>query len=225
MNSTKICSKCQQEKSLINFYKHKKCKYGVRSNCKDCSKQSYLKNKDKTKIQRQNNYIKNKAKLLLQNKQWRLKHKKERNLYGKQWRLNNPKKCKQFELNRRVKRRKYEKQRRKNDTIYRLVTNHRRRIRQALKTQGVKKSLRSMESLGCSSIQYQEYIKSLLHSGMVLENNGPRKWIIHHIHYINTFNLKDREEQKKAFHYTNCIPMWKDEHIQLHKNDSIIAAA
>jgi hypothetical protein len=52
---------------------------------------------------------------------------------------------------------------------------------------------------------------------MLLENNGLKKWHIHHIIPIHTFDLNNIEEQKKAFHYTNCIPMWEDEHKKLHK--------
>ena len=35
---TKTCTKCNVEKALTEFYKDKKGKYGVRSDCKDCAK-------------------------------------------------------------------------------------------------------------------------------------------------------------------------------------------
>ena len=35
---TKCCSKCGEEKPLDAFFTHKKCKYGVRPDCKECYK-------------------------------------------------------------------------------------------------------------------------------------------------------------------------------------------
>lgn len=37
-HETKICSKCGNEKDLSEFYKHKICKDGLRSACKECLK-------------------------------------------------------------------------------------------------------------------------------------------------------------------------------------------
>jgi hypothetical protein len=36
--ATRTCTKCLKEKSIINFHKHKKCKNGINSVCKDCRK-------------------------------------------------------------------------------------------------------------------------------------------------------------------------------------------
>ncbi len=45
----KKCSKCEIEKESIDFYKKKTMKDGLRSECKECSKLYFEKNKDKIK--------------------------------------------------------------------------------------------------------------------------------------------------------------------------------
>jgi hypothetical protein len=76
-----------------------------------------------------------------------------------------------------------------------------------------------MEYLGCTVEFFKNYIQSLLKPGMTIENKEPRKWHLHHIKYCHRFNLKDPEQQKLCFHYTNIVPMWEDEHMALHAND------
>ena len=50
---SKVCSKCKQEKSLCDFHKDAKGKFGVRSQCKKCKKERnakyYQKNSEKAK--------------------------------------------------------------------------------------------------------------------------------------------------------------------------------
>jgi hypothetical protein len=65
---TKQCSKCKETKSLDQFYKNKDGKYGLRSNCKECSNkintEYYTNNRDRLKkYYRENNkeYIKVKS--------------------------------------------------------------------------------------------------------------------------------------------------------------------
>jgi len=65
--SLKKCSKCGEEKSLSEFYKHKEGKFGTRPECKDCSKEvDKIKNKrwrtvnaERNKLKNQNFYLNN----------------------------------------------------------------------------------------------------------------------------------------------------------------------
>jgi 5-methylcytosine-specific restriction endonuclease McrA len=62
----KVCSKCKESKSLDQFYKSKKDKYGVTSICKECSKrivrEYYSNNKDKRSKYQKEYYSNNKDK-------------------------------------------------------------------------------------------------------------------------------------------------------------------
>jgi hypothetical protein len=93
-------------------------------------------------------------------------------------------------------------------------------MKHALKSQDVKKTLHTIESLVCTAEFFQIYIQSLLKPGMTLANNGKRKWHLHHIKSCHTFNMSDPKQQRLCFHYTNIVPMWEDEHKEWHRNHS-----
>jgi hypothetical protein len=57
---TKKCSKCQTEKSLDSFCKHKNMKDGLNNNCKDCVKEYNNKNKQQIKEYKSKYYLENK---------------------------------------------------------------------------------------------------------------------------------------------------------------------
>lgn len=71
---TKICSKCNIEKSLDEFHNHCGKKDGKRSQCKICFNQYYIDNKVKINEHRQQYAFENKVKIKEQCKQWRLNH-------------------------------------------------------------------------------------------------------------------------------------------------------
>jgi hypothetical protein len=215
---TKVCSKCKENKPLTEFYKSKSNKDKLCHECILCvklyGKKWRFKHKKERSLYNKQLHEKNKEKNNLRRKQHYLAHKEERKIYDKKRRLKNKDKI-------RISNNKYKNQKYKNNTEHRLVCLSRTRMSWALKYQGVEKSLRTIDCLGCTIEFFQNYIKSNLKPGMTLENNGPRKWVLHHIRYCHTFDLKDPEQQKLCFNYTNVIPMWKDEHIILHANNII----
>lgn len=84
----------------------------------------------------------------------------------------------------------------------------RTRIRNAYKV-GCKNSS-TVELLGCSIEFFRKYIELKFQEGMNWNNygNGEKQWNIDHIKPISSFDLTKEEEQMKAFHFTNCQPMW-----------------
>jgi len=70
--------------------------------------------------------------------------------------------------------------------------------------------------LGCSVKQFSEHLERQFRDGMNWENYGniKGKWSIDHIIPISSFNLDDIEQAKKAFHYSNCQPMWAIDNIK-----------
>ena len=224
-NNKKTCSQCFQKKSIKEFYKDKYTKDGLHSQCKTCIKQYYFENKDKITLRAKQYKLDHKDEIKLQTKRYNLEHKEEKKLKSKQDHQKNKEKInlrhrQHYSKNKDkilVRHRGYERNKRKTDTIFRIKKNLRCRINCALKDQGIKKTLHMIESLGCTAEFYQNYLKSLFKPGMTLANCGKRKWHQHHPKKISSFDLSKVEEQKKAFHYTNVVPMWEDEHREWHR--------
>lgn len=191
-NISKICYKCHQEKPIIDFNKDRNTKDGLRCECKICKKQYQSEHKKEIKLWK---------------KQYNLEHKKEIQLYNKKYHLEHKK-----EIN--CRRKKYQQQKCKTDSSYRILKNLRVRIWDALK--GYCKSAHTMELVGCTIEEFKLYLQSLFKSGMTLDNNGIKKWHLHHIKQCSTFDMSDPKQQQLCFHYTNMIPVWEDEHELLH---------
>ena len=158
----KICSKCNEEKTLDKYHIHKG-KGTIRAACKACAskarKEYYKKNKEAT--------IK--------------------------------------------KTTEYQNNRRKIDPQYRLRRNLRCRLYHALKNQKASKSDHTLELLGCSMGFLKGYLEAKFKEGMTWDNYG--KWHVDHIRCVSDFDLSDKEEQKKCFHYTNLQPLWASENL------------
>jgi hypothetical protein len=70
-----------------------------------------------------------------------------------------------------------------------------------------KKTMRSVELLGCSIDNFRKHLESKFLEGMSWNNYG--EWHIDHIIPCSLFDLTNINEQKKCFHYTNQQPLWK----------------
>ena len=94
----------------------------------------------------------------------------------------------------------------------RLAHNLRSRIYTALRNNGFKKAAKSIELFGCDFETFKAHLAAQFKRGMSWMNHGVF-WHIDHVKPLCKFNLADPAEQKKAFHYTNCQPLWKDENL------------
>jgi choline dehydrogenase-like flavoprotein len=187
------------EKSSIEYVKVLTRIDGLSFECLDCNriKQQKYKYKDHEgyKKRTRENYQKNKE------------HINERN-------RENSKKPEAKEK-KKIRMREYMKRRRKADPVFRMITNFRRRHREALK--GELKVAPTLEMLGCSSkiafwfLEQQYYPHPETGEEMTQENYGLTTWNYDHIMPLITFDYSDPDQQRKAFHITNCRPMWADE--------------
>jgi len=107
-------------------------------------------------------------------------------------------------------RRVYSFERYKNDPIYKLKLAQRNRIRVGLKKE--KKSAHTCDLLGCSFEFLKSYIEQKFVDGMDWSNMG--KWHIDHIVPLAAFDLSIEENQKIAFHYTNLQPLWAEDNLK-----------
>ena len=84
--STKICTKCEIEKPVSEFFRNKQHKSGFRSHCKDCVRKYYEKDKEKIK-KRAKEYAKNnKERVIEQRREYYIKNKKDIAWKGKEYR-------------------------------------------------------------------------------------------------------------------------------------------
>jgi hypothetical protein len=80
------------------------------------------------------------------------------------------------------------------------------------------KCKKTLELLGCSLEEARNYIQSKFKEGMTWENYGLYGWHIDHIIPCASFDLKDPEQQKKCFNYTNLQPLWWHENLSKGAN-------
>lgn len=90
-------------------------------------------------------------------------------------------------------------------------------IRNSLKLAHTRKAnTKTTDLLGCSIDLFIQHISLQFEPSMNWENygNGYGKWNIDHRIPVSSFDLMDIDEQKKAFHYMNCQPMWAIDNIK-----------
>lgn len=174
-------------------------------------------NPEKTKDQWEKWYSKNKGRRYNYMKEWRrsnpdkvkatskrkyAKHRDKQLAYAARWRAANPEKLKSGQ-------KRYFDNKLKTDVAFRIRHQLRSHIRIVLNKQGVIKSRKTIELLGCTSQFFKEFIEAQFTDGMNWDNRGTL-WQMDHIIPLASFDLSQYEQQLKAFHYSNCRPLLKE---------------
>ena len=105
----------------------------------------------------------------------------------------------------RISQRKYDRKRCQN-LDWKLKNRLRVRLYGVLKNQGVVKSSRTLDLLGCSHEHFRKHIEERFDENMSWENYGTY-WHIDHIRPCASFDLHDENQQRQCFHYTNLQPL------------------
>jgi len=204
---TKICSKCDEEKNVCEFYtgrkECKKCKsknsnLNYHSNL-DNNKQTqslYRKNnKEKLKDRNSIYYYLNYNLIREQQRQYREKNiERDRNRVNA-WSKNNRKLINE-----------YKRKKRNDDSLCKLTDNTRRRINKFLKSNNITKNNKTFDIVGCSPEFLKEYLEKQFIDEMCWGNYGFYGWHIDHI--IPLSSAKTEEEIYKLCHYSNLQPLW-----------------
>lgn len=92
-------------------------------------------------------------------------------------------------------------------------------IRNSFRRRGLRKNTKTSELLGCSTAEFKAYLESRFSDGMSWANygNGHGKWNIDHIIPLSMFDLSSLSQQKLAFKFSNCRPLWAIDNIKRHK--------
>lgn len=188
----KICTKCGTEKPNDQFVP-------IGYTCKSCKseydKAYNIKNAEKRKYQRKKWVEQNKDRHKEMKKIWVDENREHRDMVAKLYVKNN--------LDKISARNRY---RRRTDIDYAIKCRLRSRINAAVKSQKTNKSNKTTDLVGCDIKTFRLHIESLFKQGMSWNNMG--SWHLDHIKPCCMYNLRNIEEQKICFHYTNIQPLW-----------------
>lgn len=104
----------------------------------------------------------------------------------------------------------------RSNPAFRMECIARSRVHTALRAQRAKKCSRTSELLGCTPEVARRWLEERFEPGMSWANAG--EWHVDHIIPVAAFNLRDPEEARMAFHYTNTQPMWGKENMAKKAN-------
>lgn len=212
----KICRICNILKDIELFTKRDEFKY--RSECKECNSEikkkrhiknkmnpEYVeklressrdyksKNKEIVREKRKEHYKNNKEHVLELSKIYYINNREKKMNKRKEYRLEN-----KDILNEKMRNYK------KDNHLYRMTCNIRTLISNSLRKNGYTKKSRTYEILGCSYIEFKEYLESLFLEGMSWNNRN--EW---HIDHIIPLSFAENENELLLLNsYKNLRPLW-----------------
>lgn len=211
----KKCSKCKEEKSLDEFFNNKSTKDGKSNYCKKChtiesKKRKYNYYYDRKEYSK-NWYIDNKEREQNKRKSYRQLNKEKQREIHKKWYYEN----KEEKLKKNYENEKYQMI---HNPMFRIKKNLRIRVIDCLK--GKSKSHKTMQLLGCTIIEFKNYLQSKFTKEMTWENYGTY-WHVDHIKPCSLFDLLNESAQMECFHYTNLQPLEAKENLKKYNKFKI----
>jgi len=220
MTSNGMCVGCKKAYRKANPENHR-----------DSVKRYKKKNPDKLRAQKRKSYKKNPDRHLAATIKWRANNPEKYMATKKEWVKRNRNKVKAYRKKHYEKHkektapllaaykkshpeiaRRRRKERMASDPTYSLIIKLRKRVAKVLK--GKSKSTSTLELLGCSAEEYRQHLESQFTPGMTWGNHAFDGWHIDHIRPLSSFDLTDPAQQREAFHYTNCQPLWAKDNLE-----------
>lgn len=232
MIDKKICSKCNEEKLLNEFYNQKDGYLGKRADCKVCSRKQtiewhkkhpnankdyLLKNPEKRKVyskryydkniekihtNSRNYYLLNKEKKLSYSREYYNKHSAKSNAYGKVWRDNNKEKCRKYARDRYKKNLELSTIKWMRNFLYRTEQQGFNKVKSG-----------TINELGYTPKQLIQRIECQFKEGMSWKCR--KKWHIDHKKPISAF--KKGTSPKIINMLCNLQPMWVKDNLSKNK--------
>lgn len=176
-------------------------------------------------------FLKNKERIYARFAKYAQSHKKEMAEYQKAWRAKNKLKIKKYmreyaaknKDSIRSKQRDYLNRKLKTNPTFRLQFYLRSIMREAIRGAGTQKADKTLRLLGCSMKDFRAHLQSQFTPQMTWNNYGSY-WVVDHISPVSAFDLTKPDQQRLAFHYSNCRPLEKsanqskgDQVLQMHE--------
>lgn len=236
MSVKKVCTKCNQDKSLEDFHNNKSSKDGKKSACKVCrtsdSKEYRKNNKEKRRVYTKEYYQKNKEYVKAKvneyrkdnieivkkrKKKYREENSEKIKLDKKKYREENPEKVREENKAWRILNsdyiKKFLKNKRLEDPLFRLMCNTRGCIKKSYNNKGWSKKSKSQEILGCDFKTFEQHLNDNLY-GFTIDDSG-----LDLDHIIPLSTATTEEELLALNHYTNfqLLPSEYNRHVKSDK--------
>lgn len=88
--------------------------------------------------------------------------------------------------------------------------NYRTRLNGIVKS----KSNTTLDLIGCSALEFKQYLSDRFVKGMSWSNYGRSGWHIDHIIPCASFDMNNKDDVKQCFHYTNLQPLWEKDNLE-----------
>lgn len=205
----KVCTKCKRGLPLDNFHKNKNSKDGLCCWCKDCTKASYEKNREK-RLQYQKDYKKSdEERFREQQKRWKSQNKekvsRQRRIYEEENKEVLSEYRKRYFLKNREKILSYNcqylKGREKTDHLFAFKKRVRGLIRSSFGRKGLKKNKNTTDILGCSFEELQKHLYKTFFENYGYQYDG--KEPVHIDHIIPLATAKTEQDVIRLCHFTN----------------------
>lgn len=189
---------------------------------RSCAKERYYKNYEKELLRLKKYREENREKIRVSARERYYKNREKELLRHEIYRNNNREKIREYDRKRRLNPYCKEKRRLKQNNYYKnnihgkLAILLRGRSREAIKENRAMKWGSMRELLGADIETCRKYLESKFQPGMSWANHGYYGWHIDHEIPLDSFDLTKKEEQLRAFHYTNLQPMWWRENLIKH---------
>ena len=222
----KICSVCENSKSVTEFGKDKNSKDGLNGICKVCksakdkkyresnvdkrraaNKVYYDANAEKMRQRARTWYIENTERARASRRSWHVANLEAVKEMHKKWNDANKEKMKKY-MN------EYIKTKYKENLNYRIKTILNKRIRDC-----IRKDKSTLEILACDIVSFKEWLQSQFDEHMSWENMG-KYWVLDHVKPCASFNFDLPEQVEECFHWENIRPM--EARANMSKGDKIL---
>lgn len=242
VGSTKVCSRCNIEKGVTEFYANSRYAGGYTRRCRECVKDAAIVSAGRDPARRReirlNWNMRNQEQKRAASAARRIKLKDSAGSFLEKdrcrvarWRVNNPiaaarsqarsyrKRC-QLKPEKEKARRALAKGRMLGHPIRSIAYRLSATVRSAIRRVNAVKTHRTVDLIGCTIPEFMEHIAGQFQPGMSWGNWGFDTWHLDHKRPVSSFDLTDAAQQRACFHFSNYQPLWMMDNIR--KGASIV---